>query len=327
MREESECVALQPVDIAPLLAPARGGKQRQQCERDVFWHCQNIGFLCVQGHGVAPALVQEMRATVQQLFAIPRASFAPLKVSKDNYRGYVPQGFFTPNDGRVQADQYEAWKLHWEVDAIEPICQECSLYGPNRWPTELPNMRDVVLRYWHALDRVCEALLDALDNQMGIGGDTLVGMLHQPLTNMTLLNYPASEAGWGIHPHKDFNLLTILAHDPVGGLEIRDRSGRWLPASCPETALLVNVGDMLELLSGGRLVSTPHRVKNRSGRARQSFPYFSVPRYDVEVRPLLVPIEGFNRSPLMAGQASADIWRSNWPASAAELVGQDLGDY
>ena len=98
-----------------------------------------------------------------------------------------------------------------------------------------------------------------------------------PLTNMTLLNYPPmppQSDTWGIHPHKDFNLLTLLAHDPIGGLEVRNRADEWISAECPPDGLVLNVGDMLELWSGGRLISTPHRVFNKSGKPRQSFPFF-----------------------------------------------------
>jgi isopenicillin N synthase-like dioxygenase len=90
---------------------------------------------------------------------------------------------------------------------------------------------------------------------------------------------------------------------------------------------VLNVGDMLELLTGGRLVSTPHRVTNRSARQRQSFPYFSVPRFDVVVAPLLPPVPGFQRSPLQSGAASHDIWYSNWPDESVRDTRIDLGNY
>lgn len=48
------------------------------------------------------------------------------------------------------------------------------------------------------------------------------------MTNMTLLHYPPQapeEEGFGIPPHKDTDALTIIAPDPVGGLEVRPRIG------------------------------------------------------------------------------------------------------
>ena len=121
--------------------------------------------------------------------------------------------------------------------------------------------------------------------------------------------------------------MTLLAHDPVGGLEVRTHDGRWVEALCGEQEYVLNVGDMLELLTGGRLVSTPHRVTNRSALQRQSFPYFSVPRFDVVVSPLLPPVAGFARSALQSGAASHGIWYSNWPDEAVTDPAMDLGDY
>jgi isopenicillin N synthase-like dioxygenase len=118
-----------------------------------------------------------------------------------------------------------------------------------------------------------------------------------------------------------------LAHDPVGGLEVRTQDGTWIEAECAEQEHVLNVGDMLELLTGGRLVSTPHRVTNRSARQRQSFPYFSVPRFDVVVAPLLPPVSGFQRSALQSGAASHDIWYSNWPDESVRDTRIDLGNY
>jgi len=104
-----------------------------------------------------------------------------------------------------------------------------------------------------------------------------------PLTNMTLLHYPpqlTESKRMGIHPHKDTDGLAILAPDPVGGLMVRHRDGsEWIGVDPPGDALNVNIGDLLEVWSGGYLVSTPHKVINTSGTERYSFRYFAVPRF------------------------------------------------
>jgi len=191
-------------------------------------------------------------------------------------------------------------------------------------------VRSAVLIYWAAMDRLNAVVLRALTQALGMDSDAVLSMLDRPLTNMTLLNYPPSrphDEQWGIHPHKDFNFLTFLAHDPVGGLEVRTKTGEWVDAGCAPDEYVVNIGDMLELLSGGRLVSTPHRVVNRSGRQRQAFPYFSVPRFDVTVEPLLTPLAGYQRVALQSGAASQAIWYSNWPDEAVTDTAIDLGNY
>ena len=289
-----------------------------------------VGFAVIVNHGVTERTIADMRQAVSEVFDIPRVTLAERTVRKGNYRGYVPLGFFTPNSGIGAPDQYEAWKLHFEVRADDPIREACDLYAPNIWPPTAADVRTPILRYWDELALLCDDLLTALCESMGINVHTVLRAMESPLTNMTLLNYPPTAPTpdtWGIHPHKDFNVLTVLAHDPVGGLEVRDRNGEWIDAACPANAMVVNVGDMLELWTGGRLVSTPHRVVNRSGRQRQSFPFFCKPRWDVVVEPLLPPIPGFDRLPLHVGTSAADIWYSNWPDAASSDPAQVLGDY
>lgn len=317
--------AIPVIDIAPLAA---GGAARAGVVEAIGRSCREIGFLCVTGTGVDPALVDGMRATVRAIFAVPEAEKHRQAVTRENYRGYIPLGYFTPNDGRGAADHYEGYKLHRETAADDPIRADCALYGPNLWPEGVPGARETVLAYWAEMDRVAALLLSALAEHLGLAPEALTGPFEAPLTNMTLLHYPAQDPGapgYGIHPHKDTDALTIIAPDPVGGLEVRAPGGGWLTPDCPEGGFVVNIGDMLELWSGGRLTSTPHRVINRTGKERHSFPYFAVPRHDVTVRPLLPPLPGFARPEVHCGRWSAEIWRTNWPDEAATDDTPELG--
>ena len=321
-------ITLPIVDIAALFE--EDSAEITQTTTALHHAFSEIGFAIVVNHGVTAETIADMRAAVKAVFDTPREVLAKQTVEKGNYRGFVPLGYFTPNSGKGKADQYEAWKLHTETPLDDPICARSSLYRPNRWPDISADVRTPILTYWDAMTRVSNAVLTALCNALGINAEYVLSCMPNPLTNMTLLNYPPMEPqsdAWGIHPHKDFNLLTLLAHDPIGGLEVRTRSGAWISAQCPPDGLVMNVGDMLELWSGGRLMSTPHRVINRSGQPRQSFPYFSVPRYDVMIEPLLPFIEGYERQPLHVGRSSADIWYSNWPDTVSTEPGQELGDF
>lgn len=287
--------------------------------------CRDIGFFCIVGTGVREETVSAMRAAVARVFDVSEEEKHRQAVTRENYRGYIPLGFFTPNDGTGAADRYEGYKLHWEAPADDPVRRDCPLYGPNLWPDHAPETRDAVLAYWAALDVVAFRLLTELADGLELPAARLTAPFEKPLTNMTLLHYPpaAGEEAFGIHPHKDTTALTILAHDPVGGLEVRRRDGTWLAPDCPPDGFVVNIGDMLEIWSGGRYVSTPHRVTNRTGKQRYSFPYFMVPRHDVTVAPLVDPLPGFARTPIAAGPWSANIWRTNWPDQAVDETQRD----
>ena len=93
----------------------------------------------------------------------------------------------------------------------------------------------------------------------------------------------------------------------------------------PANTLVVNIGDLLELWSGGYFISTPHKVVNTSGKQRYSFPFFIVPRHDVVVTPLIECQPGFKRAPVTVGSVSREVWRTNWPETVPEDTGFDLG--
>ncbi|MCG7519242.1 isopenicillin N synthase family oxygenase [Ruegeria sp. Ofav3-42] len=314
------------IDISPLndaAHPDHGAAVQQ-----VLGACTDIGFLSVTGTGVSPDTVDEVRAKTRAIFDIDEQSKWDQAITRDNYRGYIPMGFFTPNDGSGKADKYEGYKLHFDVPEEAPVRQDCALYGPNLWPNEVPEAQDVILGYWAKLDRVTDLLLGALEIGLDLKPNILRDAFVTPMTNMTLLHYPPQapdEEGFGIHPHKDTDALTIIAPDPVGGLEVQTRDGGWITPDCPPGGFVVNIGDMLELWSGGRLKSTPHRVVNTSGKERYSFPYFAVPRHDVVVSPLLTPVPGFDRPSVHCGHWSAEIWRTNWPDETATADTPELG--
>ena len=288
-----------------------------------------MGFAVLIGHGISPNVITAARAAVVSYFEQSLDQKLQDRITQENYRGYIPLGFFSPNSASQMPDRYEGYKLHLEVDAGDPICAACDLYGPNKWPLSQPDMRAAILNYWRDCDALTTRLLKILAGILQIDATGLLDAFDKSLTNMTLLHYPPQEAndsGVGIHAHKDTDALTLLAPDPVGGLLIRPRdSDEWIAIDAPANSLIVNIGDLLELWSGGYFVSTPHKVINRSGQARFSFPYFAVPRFDIVVSPLIPPRPGFTRSAVPVGDVSREVWRTNWPDTTPGGQGYDLG--
>lgn len=278
--------------------------------------CTEIGFLCVSGHGVEREVIDAMRRALIETFAQPDEVKARHRVRPGNYRGYIPIGFFTPNSSGYAPDQYEGYKLHAEVAPDDPIREAYPFYGPNVWPETLPGMKVAVRAYWRQVDRFADNLLRALAFAIELDEEFFLPHFRTPRTSMTLLHYPTmatDEDGFGIHPHKDSSAFTILYPDPIGGLMVRSREGQWIEAAAPEGAFVINIGDVMEHWTGGHFVSTPHKVVNRTGKERYSFPYFATPRYDTVVEPVVECIEGYERPPVVMGTWHQEIIRSNWP--------------
>jgi len=129
------------------------------------------------------------------------------------------------------------------------------------------------------------------------------------------LSYPPARAeGWGVGEHTDYGLLTLLAQDDQGGLQVRTDRG-WIDVPPLEGTLVVNVGDMLERLSGGRFVSAPHRVRNHGAGDRLSFPLFYDPDFSAQMLPAV-------EAPREAGAS-----RARWDAIDPNQFAGRYGDY
>ncbi|MBL8970459.1 MAG: isopenicillin N synthase family oxygenase, partial [Myxococcales bacterium] len=139
-----------------------------------------------------------------------------------------------------------------------------------------------------ALTRVAHALLRGVARSLGLADDYFAAhYTADPTVLFRVFHYPGdadASAGWGVGEHTDYGLLTLLAQDEVGGLEVKTPGG-WIDAPPRADAMICNLGDMLDRLTGGEYRSTPHRV--RSGpRSRLSFPFFFDPDFDAELHPL-----------------------------------------
>lgn len=281
--------------------------------------CRNTGFLYITGHGVSATTLDAMQQAVREVFAQSDSIKTSYSVTRNRYQGYIPLGLFTPAFSSRSPDQYEGFKLNIDVQQTDLLCALSSLYGPNLWPPGLESAKEAVRQYWAEIDEVSDKLLRLFALTLDLPETHFLGYFHQPLTNMTLLHYPAmkaNETGFGIHPHKDSSAFTILYPDPVGGLQVQTRDGTWIDAQPPDGAFVVNIGDVMEHWTGGTFKSTPHRVINRSGLERYSFPYFATPRFDTVVAPIVEREEGYSRPPLNIGAWYAGVIQSNWPDDA-----------
>jgi isopenicillin N synthase-like dioxygenase len=142
-----------------------------------------------------------------------------------------------------------------------------------------------VLDWLGEMRRIAEAVLRAMAVALGLAADWFERHLTgDPTVLFRIFHYPPSSDPdrWGVGEHTDYGLITLLAQDGHGGLEVRGRDGGWLEVDPDPSVIVCNLGDMLERLTAGRYRSTPHRVRNVSG-SRLSFPYFFDPSWDATV--------------------------------------------
>ena len=261
------------------------------------------GFAYVTHHGIAPELIEAVFAANRAFHALPDPDKHALALD-GSHRGYIAQGTSTD----VTSDLAEVTKPNQSASFMvmrEDATADPRVYlsGPNRWP-DLPGFRETCETYVSQMSTLAHGLLGLAFQ--GLGGPRDLSGFETPTTWLRLLHYPPRPAGapedlYGSAPHRDFGALTLLATDAVGGLQVLTPGGAWVDVPPRPDVFVVNVGDMLHRMSNGRLRSTPHRVINRSGRARYSVPFF----FDPHVSCLVAPAAGLGAPrfpPLVFGE-------------------------
>ena len=307
--------ALPVIDIGPLVAP--GGAAASATAAAIDAAAREFGFFYAEGHGIDHAVFDRLETASHRFFALPEAAKARIAMTLGGraWRGWFPLGGELTS-GRP--DRKEGLYLGEELGPEDPrVAAGWPLHGANLWPTELPDLRAAVEAYLVATRRVAEALTRGIALALGLPGDYFErGLTARPTLLFRIFHYPAAtDDDFGVGEHTDYGFLTLLAQDRHGGLEIRSRTGEWIAAPPRGNALVVNIGDMFERLTRGRYRSAPHRVVNRSGHARLSFPLFFDPDFARAVEPL----------PDRTGKIAADAPR--WDGLSVHEAEGTYGDY
>lgn len=280
--------------------------------------CRRHGFFYVVGHRVAPALIHGLEAEARAFFALPEAAKAEVALARGGraWRGWFPVGGELTSG---EPDVKEGLYLGLERGPEDPhVRAGTPLFGPNLWPSACPGLRPAVLAYMDAVTDLGQHLLEGLALALGLErGWFRAHLTHDPLVLFRLFHYPPDDTRrWGVGEHTDYGLLTLLAQDDAGGLEVHTPEG-WRPAPPVPGSFVCNLGDMLERMTRGHFVSTPHRVRNTSGRARLSMPLFLDPAWDSP----LVPIPG------LAPPPHATAGRTRWDGASVHDFEGTYGDY
>ena len=295
------------IDIGPL----RDGSDPARVARALHEASRGLGFIYVSGHGIPPEVTESLRESAHRFFRAPEPAKGAVRISA-RHRGWIPPGGSKMQDD-AKADFKESFLFGYEdEDGRTP--EDHPLRGPNRWPGVLPELRSQAMRFFRDAHGVARHLLRGFAIGLGLEDDYFLRTCARPLSRASLVYYPAQpeamgEDQFGVAPHTDFGVLTVLCQDEVGGLQVRAANGDWVHAPPIEGTLVVNVGDLLSRWTGGAYRSTPHRVVNRSGRERMSLvlAFDPDPETVIDARPVLGPGTRVEHEPITCGDYL--VWR------------------
>lgn len=252
------------------------------------------GFVTITNHGLSKALIDNLYHQVKELFTLPEETKLQYEIPElSGQRGYTSKGKETAK-GFKTPDLKEFWQIGQTVTDGDVIKEE---YPDNVMVKELPEFNTVTREIYEKLESAGKHLLKAIAVYLNLpenyfddkihNGNSILRTLHYfPIEDPDSVPEDAVRAG----AHEDINLITLLIGASADGLELLTREGTWFPVKAHGEDVVVNVGDMLQNLTNGKLKSTTHRVVNPPRElmknSRYSVPFFLHPKSDMDLSAL-----------------------------------------
>ncbi|MDQ0770741.1 isopenicillin N synthase-like dioxygenase [Pseudarthrobacter defluvii] len=255
----------------------------------------DVGFFQITGYGGRPGQAEELLDLVRRFFSLPLEE----RMKLDNrlsphFRGYTRMGTEV-TQGRADAREQIDYSPEREPVKDYPDDQPYwLLQGPNLWPDgAFPELRPAAMEWADLMSEVGMELLRAIAVSLQLPEDYFDDPFRDsPAWMGKLVHYVGgvveAAGDQGVGSHADYGFVTLLLQDEVGGLEVLPPgTSQWLPVEPLPGALVVNLGEMLEVATEGYLAATIHRVQAPPpGVDRYSVPFFWSPRLDAVIEPV-----------------------------------------
>lgn len=271
------------------LTPLNSGRPIDGLAKALRRACETTGFFYVKNHGVPQHVVDDVFAATRRYFDLPLEERLKLKIDDRFRRGFMPEGI-NQHPGYAP-DIKESYEFALDLPLDDPaVVAGLPLHGPNRWPPEHPWLRAAAEAYFTETMALGKRLLRVFAVSLGMPEDFFLQYMKKPMVQTRLFHYrPApvdavDRKAFGVAPHSDYGMITLLTQDPIGGLELRKRDGEWVRAPWVDGTFVINLGDMFKVWTNDIYVSNLHRVVNRLGKERYSIPTFFNLDYDAPVR-------------------------------------------
>ncbi|KAG4172831.1 hypothetical protein ERO13_A11G022600v2 [Gossypium hirsutum] len=229
--------------------------------------CQEWGFFYVTNHGIPINLFTKIREFSNHIFSL--GSDTKLKLGPSSrLKTYTPHFIASPyfESLRVSGPDF--------FDSSKASIDE--LFGQHK-----PEFSEILQEYGNHMMKLSKRIIEIILKSLGTGYekkflDSEFGNCHG---YMRIVNYtPPSNVKEnqveGLGMHTDMSCITIVFQDELGGLQMRSKDGKWLNIHPCKNSLVVNIGDLMQAWSNGRLRSSEHRVVLRRSQNRFSLAFF-----------------------------------------------------
>ncbi|KAA0031269.1 protein DMR6-LIKE OXYGENASE 2-like [Cucumis melo var. makuwa] len=262
----SDADEIPTIDLSPIFNSVPGSDFPDDLVQQIAAACTEWGFFLVVNHGVPPEKRHRIEAAAREFFGQSLEEKRKVRRSEGMVTGY----FDTELTKNVR-DWKEVFDLVVADPTIVPASPEPDdeelTQWTNQWPEYPPEFR----------------FRDYFKEQT-----SFLRLNHYP-------SCPSPELILGVGRHKDPGVLTVLAQDDVGGLEVkRKRDGEWIRVKPEPDSYVVNLGEITQVWSNERYESVEHRVMVNSEKDRYSIPFFFNPSHSTIVEPLKELVDSQN---------------------------------
>lgn len=245
--------------------------------------CRQSGFLYIKNSDFDHNLFRQLLEVAQQYFAQEETVKMQHYIgNSQNHSGYVPIGEeqFKPNSYDIK----EAYDINFDYLG-ETECRP--LVGKNQWPDSL-QFKYIAQQYYQHIRQIGHQIFRALALALSLPETYFDEHLTLAPSQLRLIHYPynpSAKDSLGIGSHTDYEFFTLLL-PTAPGLQVLSKNGQWVDVPLIEDTLVMNIGDMMQIISNGHYIATKHRVK-KVQEERYAFPFFFSCNYDFIVKPLI----------------------------------------
>ncbi|KAM7265546.1 hypothetical protein ACFE04_003229 [Oxalis oulophora] len=262
------------VDLSKL-----NGEERSSAMSTINDACENWGFFQLVNHGIS----YELLDTVE-------------KMTKEHYRKCMEQRFkeMVASKG-LEAVQSEITDLDWESTFFLRHLPSSNI---DQVPDLDQDYRKVMKEFAEELEKLAEQLLELLCENLGLEKGYLKkafsGSNGRPNFGTKVSNYPPCpkpELIKGLRAHTDAGgVILLFQDDKVSGLQLL-KDGEWVDVPPMKHAIVINLGDQLEVITNGKYKSVLHRVLAQTDGNRMSIASFYNPGSDAVIYPAPALVE------------------------------------
>ncbi|KAL4558688.1 hypothetical protein LXL04_036889 [Taraxacum kok-saghyz] len=222
------------------------------------------GIFQVINHGIVASVMEEM------IEGIRRFHEQPQEVKMEWYSRENEEKVKYYSNGDLYVSKAVSWRdsisCHYADGALDP--------------NQLPHaFRGPISNYMESIMKLKNKLLELLSEALGLQPNHLTTLDCMKTATLVCHYYPCCpepNLTLGATKHSDPSFLTILLQDTIGGLQVLHQN-QWVDVKPIKGALIVHIGDLMQLITNDKFKSVEHRVRARPIGPRISAACFFYP--------------------------------------------------